>query len=282
MSREETTGICLARKVAAAFSAAPGVEAVALGGSQVSGCAGPDSDVDVYVYTTAAIPVHDREGIVAQLGAVDPKFNPTPFWDVCDVWRDPSTGLRVEAIYWGTAWTQDMLDRVLVKHKAQNGYSTSHWYTIRNCLCLYDRSGWFAALQTRSRQPYPDQLRQAITARNHPVLSAYRNQIAQAIRRGDLVSINHRLAALLESYFDVLFAFNRALHPGEKRLLDLAARHCPKTPANMPAQVAKALRSASSTGEDLLAAIDDLITGLDCLLLDEGIGNSTSARKTAP
>ena len=272
MSQEESTGVCLARKVAGVFSASPSVEAVALGGSQVSGCAGSDSDVDVYVYTTSTIPVHDRKEIAAELGAVDPKFNPTPFWDVCDVWQDPSTGLRVEAIYWGTAWIQDMLDRVLVKHKAQNGYSTSHWYTIRNCLCLYDRSGWFAALQTRSSQPYPDQLRQAILVRNHPILSTYRNQIAQAIRRGDLVSINHRLAALLESYFDVLFAFNRVLHPGEKRLLTQAAQRCQKTPANMPAQVVKALRSASSADDGLLIAVDELIEGLDRLLLDEGLG----------
>ena len=275
MSETESAGICLARKVAAAFGALPNVEAVALGGSQAGGWLDPSSDVDVYVYTASAIAFAERQAIVAKLRGTKPQkpeFNQT-FWDVADVWRDPGSGVEVEAIYWGTAWIEGMLDRVLVRHRASMGYSTSHWYTIRNSMCLYDRSGWFAALQERSRQSYPEPLRRAIIARNHPVLRkippSYRNQIAKAIRRNDAVSVNHRLTELLASYFDVIFALNRVLHPGEKRLLDLAAERCEKVPINMRTQVEEVLRSASLGHQALIVAIDGLIDGLDRLLVEE-------------
>jgi predicted nucleotidyltransferase len=274
MSDQEALGMRLARRVATGFSALANVEAVALGGSQATGDAAADSDVDVYVYTTSPIALTDRAGVVAKLGAASPELNQT-FWDVGDGWRDAETGVEVEAVYWGTAWIEGMLDRVLVQHRAGNGYSTSHWYTIRNSVRLYDRSGWFAALQERSRQPYPDQLRRAIIARNHPVLrkitASYRNQIEKAIRRNDSVSVNHRLAELLASYFDVVFALNRVLHPGEKRLLELAPERCAKVPANMRTQVERVLRGAASGGQALLAAIDELVDGLDRLLREEGL-----------
>lgn len=275
MSEREPSAVCLARKIAAAFSALPKVEAVALGGSQVAGQVDPDSDVDLYVYTTSAIPLPDREAIVASLGAASPELNQT-FWDVGDGWHDAETGVEVEAVYWRTSWIEGMLDRVLVQHRAGNGYSTSHWYTIRNSVCLYDRSGWFAALQGRSRQPYPEELRRAIIARNHPVLrnitASYRNQIEKAIRRNDSVSVNHRVTELLASYFDVVFALNGVLHPGEKRLLELAPERCGKGPANMRTQVEKVLRATPSAGQALIAAINELIDGLDRLLLEEGFG----------
>ena len=243
-----------------------------MGGSQASGRVDGDSDIDLYVYTTWPIPLPDREAIVVPLGAAKPDNQ--SFWDVADAWHDAKTGVEVEAVYWGTSWIEGMLDRVLVKHRPGNGYSTSHWYTILNSMCLYDRDGWFAALQERSREPYPEQLRQAIIAWTHPVLrkisASYRNQIAKAIRRNDSVSVSHRLAALLECYFDVLFALNRVLHPGEKRLLELAPKLCAKVPANMRAQVEKVLQGASSADQALPAAIDELIDGLDRLLQEEG------------
>jgi len=151
MGETESREMHLACKIAAAFGALPNVEAVALGGSQATGDADPDSDTDLYVYTTAAIPVADRE----------------------------------------------------------------------------------------------------------------------AIRRNDSVSVNHRLTELLASYFDVVFAVNRVLHPGEKRLLELVPEHCAKTPANMQAQVERVLRASASGQQVLIATIDDLMNGLDRLLLEE-------------
>ncbi len=268
MSKKESPGISLARKIAAAFSALPSVEAVALGGSQAWGLVDPYSDIDAYIYTNSAIPLADRERILTKLAAADPALNQT-LWDVTDAWRDSETGLKVEAIYWETPWAERVLDRVLVQHRPSNGYSTSHWYTIRNSTPLYDRRGWFATLQGRSKQPYPEELKHAIISRNHAALRVVRDQLERAVQRNDLVSVNHRLTALLESYFDVLFAANGALHPGEKRLLELAPVCCAKVPADMQAQLGVVLRRASSTDQTLVATVDDLIGGLNRLLQEE-------------
>jgi hypothetical protein len=70
---------------------------------------------------------------------------------------------------------------------------------------------------------YPEGLARAIVQKNLPVLgtiiSSYEQQIQAAFLRQDPVSLNHRAAAWLSSYFDILFAANRKFHPGEKRLL---------------------------------------------------------------
>ena len=63
-------------------------------------------------------------------------------------------------------------------------------------------------------------------------MPAYDHQIAKAVGRNDRVSINHRTAAFLESYFDVLFARNELTHPGEKRLMQLCRTQCTVLPDN--------------------------------------------------
>jgi len=82
------------------------------------------------------------------------------------------------------------------------------------------------------------------------------------------VNVNHRVAAVLASYFDILFAVNRALHPGEKRLLGQASRHCPQRPARMVEQVDARL-AAAAIGESVLAALDGPTGDLDLLLRAE-------------
>ena len=85
-----------------------------------------------------------------------------------------------------------------------------------------------------------------------------------------MVSINHRVAALLASYFDVLFALNHIPNPGEKRLLKTASERCARVPGEMVNQVEGVLGAARSPDPGLIARIDELVDGLDQLLLEEG------------
>jgi len=241
----------LARRIADLFSPFPNVEAVALAGSYATGTVDPDSDIDLYVYITSVIPLSDRVAIVETLGATRADLN-LQFWDLGGEWVDAETGIEVDVIYWDTAWIEGQLDRVLLAHQASTGYSTCFWSTVRNSLILYDRDGWLQGLKERSMQPYPEELRRAIIAKNHPVLRSvipsYLHQIEMAIKRNDLGSVNHRVAALLASYFDVLFALNRLPNPGEKRLLRIASERCEKIPREMCSQVERVLRAACLWG----------------------------------
>jgi predicted nucleotidyltransferase len=272
----------LARRVADLFRTLPDVEAMALAGSQVAEEVDPSSDIDLYVYTTAQIPLRDRAAIVERLGARRSDLN-LRFWDLGDEWVDAGTGIEVDVMYWDTAWIEGQLGRVLIECQASMGYSTCHWYTVRNSMVLYDRSGWLRRLKEKSAVSYPEALRRAIVAKNHPVLRrvipSYLGQIKKAKQRNDAVSLNHRVAALLASYFDVLFALNRVLHPGEKRLLQKAAEHCAKVPPGMVQQVEDVLRATSTADESLVARVAALLDGLDELLLEEGFDPDTSLPK---
>jgi hypothetical protein len=92
-----------------------------------------------------------------------------------------------------------------------------------------------------------------------------------------VVSVQHRVTALLASSFDVLFAVNRLPHPGEKRLLAYVRRHCPLVPADFERRVRALL--AADAAPALLGHVDDLVDGLDELLAAEGLlapGGSTA------
>jgi hypothetical protein len=74
---------------------------------------------------------------------------------------------------------------------------------------LFDRTGWFEHLLSIAKQPCPNPLRTAIIAKNYPIISknisSYFHQIELAVERQDWISINHRITALLASYFDIIF-----------------------------------------------------------------------------
>lgn len=269
----------LVQELARRFQQFPTVTAIALGGSRASTAGDPLSDVDLYVYSPRAIPLAAREALVAEMGARRADLN-LQFWDLGDEWYDAATGIEIDVVYWDPAWVEDGLDRLWRRHQASLGYSTCLWHTVRHSRPLFDRQGWFQALQEQSRRPYPDALRLAIVAKNHAVLRrvipGYAHQIEKAVRRDDLVSVNHRLAALLASYFDVLFALNRVLHPGEKRLRELALARCARLPAGMAGQMKAVLGAAGRGDGSVVQHVHALLDSLDDLLRAEGFDPATS------
>jgi hypothetical protein len=263
----------LAEKVAQEFTVLPTVQAITLGGSQSSGILDHNSDIDLYIYAKEIVPLQIRRAIVEKLGASRADMNLT-FWDTGDKLFDLKTGIEVDLMFWSPIWIEEQLDRVLVQRQASMGYTTCFWRTIKNSRILYDPQGWFAQLQYKSMQAYPPQLKRAIIAKNHPVLRnvipAYYNQIKKALGRKDLVSVNHRLAAFFASYYDILFAINEVLHPGEKKILQFIKNECTLIPENLEEQITDILQSAGIGDEKLLSELDTLIDSLDQLLIAEG------------
>lgn len=259
----------IAMGLARRYAQLPQVQAVALAGSRaVGGVAHDDSsDIDLCVYVRDEIDLDARRAIVGQ--AVTRAEVGNAFWGQGDEWVDAATGIHVDVVLWDCDWITDQVARSLERHEAGMGYSTCFWHTVRGSIVLADPDGWFAALQATADAPYPEPLRSRVIALNHAVLReaipAYAVQVASAARRGDLVSVNHRLAGLLASYFDVLFALNRATHPGEKRLVQ-AACALPLVPVGMADDVADVLRTAGTDLDGLPVRVDRLLDRLDVLL----------------
>lgn len=249
----------------------PPVAAVVLAGSWTTGNTDRASDIDLYVYHHAAIPLDARGAIAAERGTMIELDNRAT--GPSDAWLDSDSGLAVDVTFRETVWIEEQIDRVLNRHEASAGYSTCFWHNVLTSQVLFDRDGWFERLQESARRPYPEALRRAIIAMNRPLLAramfSYRHQLRKAATRKDFISVNHRIAGFLASYFDILFALNRRPHPGEKRLVELAIAHCPKLPPDMPEQVAAMLRAATSTPERLIDHVEALAAGLDDLLAAE-------------
>ena len=104
------------------------------------------------------------------------------------------------------------------------------WHNLITSAIVFDRNGKLSALQAKYRIPYPETLKKNIIANNMNLLSgmlpSFDMQIRKAESRGDRVSVNHRVAEFLASYFDVIFALNEMTHPGEKRMQSICSKEC--------------------------------------------------------
>jgi hypothetical protein len=261
----------LADDIAIQYSRLSQVESMTMGGSQVTKSSDRESDIDMYVYTSNQLPLTARKSIVEKYATRFELNN--QFWEDGDEWIDEESGIHIDVMFRSLQWMEDQLDRVLIRYEASVGYSTCIWYNVLNSKILFDQNGWFTNLQKKSQQPYPEELRQAIIAKNYPILqknlSSYIYQLENAVKRNDRISINHRITALLASYFDIIFAVNRLPHPGEKRILQFAEANCTLLPENMGAQVAHLLDSL--TMGDVIKNALELIDSLDVLLASQGL-----------
>lgn len=89
--------ISLARAVAGHYGSLSQVEAVVLAGSQASGTADQGSDVDLYVYLRAEIPVDVRTRIATARGEQAEVDN--RFWEPGDKWLDTETGIHGDVMF---------------------------------------------------------------------------------------------------------------------------------------------------------------------------------------
>ena len=257
--------------ISADFSALPAVRAVVLAGSRSGRFFDDRSDIDLCVYAEPEPPEDWRTELAKKFGSHISIGN--HFWESGDEWVASGTSTIVDIMYRSPAWIEEQYDRALLRHQASLGYSTCLIHNVLHSKPLFDRGAWFATLQSRAARTYPESLRRAVVAKNHPVLrsklASYADQIALAVARNDQVSVNHRITALLASYFDILFAVNRQYHPGEKRLLAYVQANCPKRPRDFDAQINAVLAGSAANHQDLPKKIDDLLDSLDTLLTTE-------------
>ena len=89
------------------------------------------------------------------------------------------------------------------------------------------------------------------------MLPSFDMQIKKAENRGDLVSVNHRVAEFLASYFDIIFALNEMTHPGEKRMQSICSEECKILPNRFDENLNRLF--AGMFRESISGVINDMI-----------------------
>ena len=249
------------------LSALTEVEAIALGGSRSGTHYDEKSDYDIYLYCTAPVPEENRRRILKkycnhlELG--------NHFWELEDngTFRN---GIDFDILYRNLDDFCMGVSVVVEQCQPQNAYTTCMWHNLLTCKILYDRDGRLTRAQQRFAVPYPERLRQNILENGWRLLyssmPAYELQIKKAVERGDFVSINHRVSAFLETYFDVLFALNRRTHPGEKRLVQLCKEQCDILPDHFEENLNALFRHMFSDPRNLSEDLNLILQALKVLM----------------
>ena len=249
------------------LAALPQVEAIALGGSRAGAVFDEKSDYDVYVYCTAEIADGVRNAILTKYCSCVELGN--HYWELEDNCT-LNNGIDIDILYRDLDGIVADVSSVVEQFNAHNGYTTCLWHNIKTCKIVFDRNGKLAEVKKRFDVPYPEELRQNIITRNmnllHGVMPSYDGQIAKAAKRNDLVSINHRTAAFIESYFDVIFAYNRLTHTGEKRLVQLCKRDCESLPCDFEENLNKLFTAMFVNPESLTKNLQEVYDNLQAML----------------
>ena len=218
------------------FKNLPEIEAIALGGSRAGTNYDKNSDYDLYIYCNQIPEESLRKKILEKC---------------CQY-------MEIGNSYW------ELEDQ---DHNAYNGYTTCMWHNLLNSKILYDKNGRLRKLQKQYDIPYPEELRANIINKNMRLLTgnlpSYDIQIKKALTRKDLVSVNHRIAAFLESYFDIIFALNRLTHPGEKRMVQLALQQAEILPKNFENNLNKLFENMFKDSETTIQTLNDMITEIE-------------------
>ena len=249
------------------FTKFPEVTAIVLGGSRSGNNFDKSSDYDLYIYCTS-IPDKDCRKLILDKYCSYIELN-NQFWefeDDCTL----SDEIDIDIIYRNINDFENNIENVVEKHQASNGYTTCFWHNLKNSKVLYDPHKEFHNLQERFEVPFPKELKENIISKNFRLLTgnlpSYDKQIIKAFDRGDFVSVNHRIAAFIESYFDIIFAINELTHPGEKRMILYAKEHSKILPKNFEENMNELLNSMGSTLEHVENNLKNIIKNLEDII----------------
>ena len=249
MGRPEAGEMSSLRYITESLADITKTESICLSGSRKCAINDDASDWDIYVYSSCRIMPEERECIFdSMFPHVSVNCSPFEEGDEC-IDKD---GNVFDIMYRSLEWTEREVDDVYRHHNARVGYTTCFLHNISTSEILFDRNGWFKRIQDEINSGYPEELRTNIIRKNARVIngsgaSTFMIQAELAKKRHDIVSSNHRLTAILSSYFDILFAYNRTYHPGEKKLLQYA--HLLKDfPPDMDEDIERAIQTVANDG----------------------------------
>lgn len=215
------------------------VESIGISGSSVSNWNDSNSDYDIYIYGKKE-PCEKLRRNIAEEFADNPEID-NHYFETGDTFRLKNSNKPIDIMYRSLGFIENNIRNVWEEHQASMGYTTCFIDNLNKTQILYDKNGWLEKMKKKVATPYPEELAQNIIKKNFTFLKdalfSYRDQIATAIERKDFVSINHRSAAFLASYFDVIFARNKILNPGEKKLISFALNNCKILPKNFELDV---------------------------------------------
>lgn len=241
----------------------PEIEAIALGGSRTGEVYDEKSDYDVYLYCASAIDEDVRRSVLEKYCSYMEIGN--SFWELEDNCV-LNNGIDIDILYRNLDDFSKGLASVVEGYQAYNGYTTCMWHNLKTCKIVYDRDGRLQVVKERFNVSYPQQLKKNIIDKNMKLLSdampAYKFQIAKAVERKDLVSVGHRTAAFMESYFDIIWAMNELTHPGEKRLVSLCQTQCKILPANFEENINRLYADLFANLDKVNEDVDAIVTEL--------------------
>ncbi len=211
------------------------VEAIVLGGSSTANTSDNHSDFDIYIYYKGHEPNVEKRRTIAEKYSDNPEID-NHYFETGDVYVLKETGKPIDIMYRSIEGIEANIKWVWEECNACLGYTTCFVDNVNKSEILFDRNGWFKSLQDRTKISYPEKLAENIIKKNFAYLKdamfSYYDQLKSAVLRGDYVSINHRSAAFIASCFDIVFAMNKILNPGEKKLVEFAVKNCRILPEN--------------------------------------------------
>lgn len=236
--------------------------AIAIGGSTSNKTSDRISDIDLYVFVNKDIPIENRLELVKKYSS---NFEVGgEYFGSGDEFFVETMNKQLDVMLWNIDWFENSINNVWEKYYPSNGYTTCFLHTLKHYRIIYDKNNWLKNLQDKLKTPYPKKLKDNIIKRNMMLLkdkpfASYTEQINKALKRGDFVSVNHRIAAFIASYFDILFAKNEILHPGEKRLVEYAKNNCKKLPQNFEEDIINLL---GAINPDIMLILDDMVENI--------------------
>lgn len=233
------------------------IDAIVLAGSQTSLINDNMSDYDIYVYSKEKVNIEMREKF-AKKYSVNYEIE-NNYFEHGDEIILKENNICLDFMYRDISFIENEINYVWRNCNSKIGYTTAFLYNIKNSKILYESNDYFRTLQKELSKDYPKKLKDNIIEKNYNVMYAKKSasfyeQLENAVKRNDIVSINHRITAILASYFDILFAINEELHVGEKKLISYAKKLCKKLPNNFDKDIEDIINN-----NNILEKVENLI-----------------------